>query len=91
MTFENPEDIDNAMEKLFKLHAKKWRAVKHEGNFAKSDVRNFHKKIALTFLNSDMIRLYFLRAQGKDVAALNTFKYNNKLLYYEILKCLKIV
>ncbi len=80
---ENPDDIDDAMERLFKLHEKKWTAVKHKGNFARSDVRNFHKKIARTFLNSDMLRLYFLRVQGKDMAALYTFKYNNKLFYYQ--------
>ena len=80
---ENPDNIDDAMERLFKLHEKKWTAVKHKGNFARKDVRDFHKKIAGTFLNSDMLRLYFLRVQGKDVAALYTFKYNNKLFYYQ--------
>ncbi len=83
VTLENPDEIDDAMERLFILHQKKWMAVKHEGNFARSDVRDFHKKIAGTFLNSDMLRLYFLRVQGKDVAALYTFKYDNKLFYYQ--------
>ncbi|MCP4252707.1 MAG: GNAT family N-acetyltransferase [Candidatus Scalindua sp.] len=83
VTLENPDEIDDAMERLFKLHGEKWRAVKHEGNFTRSDVRDFHKKIARTFLNADMLGLYFLRVQGKDVAALYTFKYNNKLFYYQ--------
>jgi len=83
VTYENSDDIDDAMERLFKLHERKWKAVKHEGNFARNNVRDFHKKIAGTFLNSDMLRLYFLRVQGKDVAALYTFKYNNKLFYYQ--------
>jgi CelD/BcsL family acetyltransferase involved in cellulose biosynthesis len=71
------------MERLFKLHERKWTAVKHKGNFARKDVRGFHKKIARIFLNTDMLRLYFLKVQGKDVAALYTFKYNNKLFYYQ--------
>ena len=80
---ENPDDIDDAMEILFKLHQKKWMEVKHKGNFARNAIRVFHKKIAETFLNVDMLRLYFLRVQGKDVAALYTFKYNNTLFYYQ--------
>ena len=83
VTWENPDDIDNAMERLFKLHQKRWMVVKHKGNLARNKVRKFHKKIARIFLNSDMLRLYFLRVQGKDVAALYTFKYNNKLFYYQ--------
>lgn len=81
--WEDQEEIDNAMTKLFELHKKRWMLVKHKGNFAKEDVRKFHKKIARTFLNSDMLRLYFLRVQGSDVAALYIFKYDNKLLYYQ--------
>ncbi len=83
VTFENPDDTNNAMERLFKLHGKKWTAVKHKGNFVRKDVRGFHKKIAKIFLNADMLRLYFLKVQGKDVAALYTFKYNHKLFYYQ--------
>jgi CelD/BcsL family acetyltransferase involved in cellulose biosynthesis len=78
-----PESIDDAMEKLFRLHKSRWMAVKHKGNFIDSNIRKFHKKVARAFLNSDMLRLYFLRVQGKDVAALYTFKYNNKLCYYQ--------
>ena len=83
VTWENPDEIDGAMEKMFELHEKRWMVVRHRGNFARNDVRGFHKKIAGMFLNSDMLRLYFLRVQGKDVAALYTFKYNNKLFYYQ--------
>ena len=43
----------------------------------------FHKKITRTFLSSDMLRLYFLRVQGNYVATWYTFKYNNKLFYYQ--------
>ena len=57
--------------------------MKHKGNFARNEIRDFHKKVAGTFLNTDLLRLYFLRVQGKDVAALYTFKYNNKLFYYQ--------
>jgi hypothetical protein len=81
--WENPDEIDDAMERLFELHEKRWMVVKHKGNFARDDVRKFHKKIAGIFLNSDMLRLYFLRALGDDVAALYTFKYNNALIYYQ--------
>ncbi len=80
---ENPDDLDDAMERLFKLHQKKWLEVKHKGNFARNEIRDFHKKVAGVFLNTNMLRLYFLRVQGKDVAALYTFKYNNKLFYYQ--------
>ena len=83
LAWENPDEIDSAMEKMFELHEKRWMAVDHEGNLTRSDVREFHKKIAGTFLNSDMLRLYFLRVQEKDVAALYFFKYNNKLFYYQ--------
>jgi CelD/BcsL family acetyltransferase involved in cellulose biosynthesis len=71
------------MERLFELHEKRWRVVTHKGNLTKSNVRKFHKKIAGIFLNFDMLRLYFLRVQGSDVAVLYTFKYNNKLFYYQ--------
>ena len=80
---KNSDEIDDAMERLFKLHQKKWIELKHKGNFARNQIRDFHKKVAGTFLNTDMLGLYFLRVQGKDVAALYTFKYNNKLFYYQ--------
>ncbi|MFQ5786959.1 MAG: GNAT family N-acetyltransferase [Thermodesulfobacteriota bacterium] len=83
VTWKASDDIGNAMERLFKLHQKRWMVVKHEGNLTGNEVRKFHKKIAGTFLNFDMLGLYFLRVQGKDVAALYTFKYNNKLFYYQ--------
>ncbi|MBZ0108170.1 MAG: GNAT family N-acetyltransferase [Candidatus Scalindua rubra] len=83
LAWENPDEIDSAMERLFELHEKRWMIVKHKGNFMKSNVRGFHKKIARTFLKSDMLRLYFLRVQGKDVAALYFFKYKNMLFYYQ--------
>jgi CelD/BcsL family acetyltransferase involved in cellulose biosynthesis len=83
VTWKNPDDIDDAMERLFELHEKRWMVVKHKGNFIRNDVREFHKKIARILLGFDMLRLYFLRIQGKDVATLYTFKYNNKLFYYQ--------
>jgi len=83
VTWKNPDEIDSAMERMFELHEKRWMVVKHKGNFIKNDVRKFHKKIAGLFLHSDMLRLYFLRVQGKDVATLYTFKYNDKLYYYQ--------
>ena len=81
--WESPDEIDRAMERLFELHKKRWMAMKKKGSFARDDVRNFHQKIAGIFFNSDMLRLYFLRVQGNDVATLYTFKYNNKLFYYQ--------
>ncbi len=83
LIFEEQDDIDDAMERLFKLHEKRWMLMKHKGNFSRNKVRDFHKKVAGIFLNSDMLRLYFLRIRGKDVAALYVFKYNNKLYYYQ--------
>lgn len=83
VTWESTDDIDDAMESLFELHEKRWMAVKHKGNLARNEVREFHKKIARIFLSSDMLRLYFLRIRGNDVATLYTFKYNNKLFYYQ--------
>ena len=83
ITCEESDGMDSAMERLFELHEKRWMAVKYKGNFIKSNVRRFHKNIARIFLKSDMLRLYFLRIQGKDAAALYTFKYNNKLFYYQ--------
>ncbi len=80
---KDPSGIDSAMEKLFELHEKRWMVVKHKGNFIKSSVRKFHKKIARIFLDTDMLRLYFLKIQGKDAATLYTFKYNKKLFYYQ--------
>jgi len=83
VTWESTDDIDDAMESLFGLHEKRWMAVKHKGNLARNEVKEFHKKIARTFLSSDMLRLYFLRVRGNNVATLYTFKYNNKLFYYQ--------
>ncbi len=81
--WENPDEIDDAMERLFELHEKRWVIVKHKGHFIRNDIRKFHKKIARIFLNSDMLRLYFLRVREDYVATLYTFKYNNKLFYYQ--------
>jgi len=81
--WESPYEINDAMERLFELHEKRWMVVEHKGNFVRNDVREFHKKIARLFLSTDMLRLYFLRVRGEYVATLYTFKYNNKLFYYQ--------
>jgi CelD/BcsL family acetyltransferase involved in cellulose biosynthesis len=83
VAWKNPDGLENAMERLFALHEKRWKVMKHKGNLARIDVSEFHKKIARKLLNSDLLGLYFLRVQGNDVAALYTFKYNNKLFYYQ--------
>jgi hypothetical protein len=77
------DSTNDAIERLFRLHQKRWALVQHKGTFVRNDVREFHKKIAGTFLSSDMLRLYFLRVRGNDVAALYTFKYKNVLFYYQ--------
>ena len=41
---ENPDNIDDAMERLFKLHEKKWTAVKHKGNFCQERCQGFFTK-----------------------------------------------
>ncbi len=81
--WENPKDLESAMKKLFELHEKLLKSMKYNSNFIRNNVRQFHKKIASLFLDTDMLRLYFLRVQGKDVATLYAFKYNNKLFHYQ--------
>ena len=41
VTWENPDDIDSAMKKMFELHEKRWMVVNHKGNFTKKLPEHF--------------------------------------------------
>lgn len=66
---EAERDLPEALETLFRLHTRRWTARGQSGNFARPDVRAFHRRAAPKLLRAGVLRLYALELQPGQVAA----------------------
>jgi CelD/BcsL family acetyltransferase involved in cellulose biosynthesis len=67
------EHAFEALDWLFRLHAKRWALNREEGVLAKEDVRRFHKQVVSLLINSSVVRIYCLYLNGKVIAVLYSF------------------
>jgi CelD/BcsL family acetyltransferase involved in cellulose biosynthesis len=58
-----------ALDKLFDLHRRRWVSKGMTGNFVRPEVRAFHRLVAPTLLDRNMLRLYSLNLEDDRVAA----------------------
>jgi len=66
---EAERDLPDALETLFRLHTRRWSARGQSGNFARPDVRAFHRRAAPKLLRAGALRLYALELGPGQVAA----------------------
>ena len=67
---DDEEAVRKAMEELFDLHTRRWRAVGKPGIFRDQRRRDFHREVARRFAQRRMLRLYLLRS-GDETIAIN--------------------
>ncbi|MCC7386733.1 MAG: GNAT family N-acetyltransferase [Deltaproteobacteria bacterium] len=61
-------ELPDALEVLFRLHAKRWQSKGQSGNFPR-EVRAFHRRVAPDLLARGRLRLYQLRLDDSQIAA----------------------
>ena len=88
-TFEDVEfrltgadDLDAAMDALFELHQKRWKARLLPGVMGGERIRGFHRTVARRFQANDWLRLHLIALDGGIVSALYCFEFREKYYYY---------
>ena len=79
----NHEQIDQAIDTLFDLHSKRFRAKKSD-TFFKSDVKkNFHKKVAHKFFQQDILNMFQLKVDHKPIAIYYCFQHSDQMHFFQ--------
>ena len=73
--------LDEHMDDLRDLHLKRWGWDSRA--FRTSEYITFHRKVSGLFLQNGWLRLFFLKQQGKTLAGIYCFHYNNRYYYYQ--------
>jgi len=78
---EQPDELPERMEALRHMHHDRWNGM--SGSFQSARYMSFHNAVASHFLAKGWLRLYFLKADGRDVAALYCFSFAGVTSYYQ--------
>ncbi len=76
-------DIKTNIDVLFGLHQARFDMKKKKTAFGGDVLRSFHYDTAEDFNSKHWLRFYFLRKNGRDAACLYSFKFKNRLCYYQ--------
>ncbi|MCC6730678.1 MAG: GNAT family N-acetyltransferase [Chthonomonadales bacterium] len=76
------DDLHAAMDDLFVLHQRRWRARMLPGVLGGGSRRAFHRLVAERFAERGWLRLHTLRLDGRAAAALYCFAYRGRYGYY---------
>ena len=77
-----PDELEDAMSKLFFLHGRLWRGRGDSSSF-RGGLREFHRDFARTALERGWLRLRLLELDGRTVAALYNFRFGGSEYCYE--------
>lgn len=78
--------IEEKIDTLFLLHNERFRTrngKSSKSSFSGDKIKKFHCDVALNFLLNGWLRLCFLNYNGESIASLYTFKYKDRLFYYQ--------
>jgi dTDP-4-amino-4,6-dideoxygalactose transaminase/CelD/BcsL family acetyltransferase involved in cellulose biosynthesis len=75
-----PDELEGDMDRLFALHAARWS--EGESDFTGGHV-DFHRDFASQALERGWLRLWFLEADGRTVAAWHGFRFGSVESYYQ--------
>lgn len=78
-----PAQVENGFDEMFALHQKRWAQREGASAFNNETSRLFHRGVAKTLAESDIVRIFSLKCDGQTVAALYCFLYDNRLMYYQ--------
>jgi CelD/BcsL family acetyltransferase involved in cellulose biosynthesis len=79
---ESPEEVTRALEALFEFNPRRWREQGERSAFMEEGFRQFHREVAQRFLASGWLDLSFIEVDDKIVAVLYSFRYANKIFFY---------
>lgn len=81
-THDDFSSVEEAMNTFYELHQKRWQTKGMKGVFAKKTLRDFHFDVARHFAEKGWLRLDFLTANDKPIAAIYSFDYRQKKYEY---------
>ncbi len=70
------------METLFRLHTKRWTAVGKSGVLHEPKMRSFHVEAAIGFQKREMLWLYRVTLEGRELSVLYGFVHKGRLYAY---------
>ena len=76
-------DLDSAMNDLIHLNRLRMKTKNLQGAFLDSQFTQFHKNLISLFFQNEILHLSFLKVNGKRIAALYNFFYNDVCFYYQ--------
>jgi len=74
--------IEKDMALFFRLHQKRFLSKKKPGAYLSPKFRKFHTDLAETLCSRGWLRLYTMEIDGKGVASLYGFQFNDSFYYY---------
>jgi CelD/BcsL family acetyltransferase involved in cellulose biosynthesis len=83
--YELAQDIpamEKALDDLFRLHGKRWRARGQTGVLATPRRQRFHRDVCRAFLKRDWLRLWTLRCDGEAVCVLLNYFHGGKYFFF---------
>lgn len=83
---DNPDDLEGALEQLFRLHNHRWQEKSGgkdvETIFSREDSRAFHREVARNLLWGGMLDLTLLQSDEGVIGARYSFEYNGSHSFY---------
>jgi CelD/BcsL family acetyltransferase involved in cellulose biosynthesis len=83
LTIENKSDLDFAINKLIRLHHKRWIGRGEDYAFSSPEYISFHYQVIEDLFDKDMIRMSCLELGGEIIAMLYCYKWNDKYYYFQ--------
>ena len=76
-------ELDNALTAMMDLHQKRIRQKHQLGAFATEQVRNGFRRLVHELEKRDYITIHTIESKDQTIAAIGTFIYNKKILYFQ--------
>jgi CelD/BcsL family acetyltransferase involved in cellulose biosynthesis len=74
------QDLPEALESLYRNHASRWQAKGEQGVFVDPRKREFYAALSRKLLNTDSLRFYYLKVDGRTVAQQFCFEHSGTVL-----------
>ena len=79
---QTPEQVTTALDDLFRLHGKRWRARGQTGVLATPRRQKFHRLLCEKLRAHDQLRLWTLRCDGQAVCVLLSYFYEGRYSFF---------
>jgi len=76
------DETQVALNELFRLHGRRWRARGQTGVLATPRRQKFHREVCAKFLRRDWLRLWTLRCDGQAACVLLSYFYGGRTYFF---------